>query len=348
MSNIIYRPRNRLGDITLSYADILVRAVETQGHDGDAFLESFRLQRHMLGIADLRISIPHFMRIGHGAGTWTEDPAIGLLAGDLARPEDHGLAGLAALTAETPIEALATLIRFEPLSSSNSRGRSRFFRERGEWIAHFYSLTPYNEFNYFVVDSVLLGWVRFIQFASAGQEVVRLVQIEYAERGLQSRFEQAFGCPVQFGAPRNALILNPSLDQADNPHASQALHGKLVQYCEQELDRLNSHFTLADRVREALAPLLRGQPPSLASVARQLGTTAWTLRRRLGEQNVTYRELLDQVRHELATDYVKETQLSFAEIAFLLGFASPAAFHKAFRRWEAEPAGAYRERMRTR
>ena len=59
-------------------------------------------------------------------------------------------------------------------------------------------------------------------------------------------------------------------------------------------------------------------------------------------------KLLDQVRHELATDYVKETQLSFAEIAFLLGFASPAAFHKAFRRWEAEPAGAYRERMRTR
>jgi len=78
---------------------------------------------------------------------------------------------------------------------------------------------------------------------------------------------------------------------------------------------------------------MRGMAPEMAQIALRLGTTEWGLRRALTREDTRYRDLLDSVRSELASDYVRETPLSFTDIADLLGFANPSAFQKAFRRW---------------
>jgi len=80
----------------------------------------------------------------------------------------------------------------------------------------------------------------------------------------------------------------------------------------------------------------------MAQIALRLGTTEWGLRRALTREDTRYRDLLDSVRSELASDYVRETPLSFTDIADLLGFANPSAFQKAFRRWYGCSPGDYR------
>lgn len=50
-------------------------------------------------------------------------------------------------------EAARTLIRFEPLYGSNYRGQSSLHEDaQGAWL-RFYSISPYNAYNRFVVDS---------------------------------------------------------------------------------------------------------------------------------------------------------------------------------------------------
>lgn len=337
---------NRLGDIDLCYVAVMAKAINALGHDPEPLLTRYGITETLLATPDVRISIPRFMRLGHAAIRLTGAPALGLTMGSLTRTVDLGLAGQMAQTAATPVKALELLIRFEHLTSQNSRGHSRFERVAGDTRAHFYSIRPYNAYNRFVVDAILAGWTQFLRTLTERQEVLREVHIEYADQGLREQFEAYFRCPVRFGSGQNTLILARELDGLPCAERQAALHAKLLHHCQVELDRIHSASGPAERVKEVIAPLLQGEAPSATVVAKALGTTPWTLRRRLAPVGQSFQSLLDETRRELALDYVRDTPQSFAEIAWLLGFSGPPAFHRAFQRWFGISPGEFRTQLR--
>jgi AraC-like DNA-binding protein len=336
------RYKNSLGELSVLYASVLARAVRDQGQDPIPLLERFGLSHHSLATPDARISIPRFMRFGEAAIGLTSDPALGLTMGQLSRPVDAGLAGLAAQSAATTGEALGTLIKFSLLTSHNSRG-APWMSNKG-LTANFYSIRPYNVFNYFVVDSVLAAWTRFLRVVSGQQNVVERITIEYPSRGLDARFEDWFGCPVQFGANGNAIHLLPAARDAPCLQAQPGMFDLLTRQCERQLLKVRSNWTIGDRVKDRLGPSLQGDTPDLATIADQLAIAPWTLQRQLKEEGTGFRELLDETRQELASEYIRETRASISEIAWLMGFANPAAFHKAWKRWFNTSPAEHRKR----
>ena len=70
-----------------------------------------------------------------------------------------------------------------------------------------------------------------------------------------------------------------------------------------------------------------------------------TLQRRLQEENSSFQQLLDETRRELAVQYLAQPDRSLLEIAYLLGFADPSNFFRAFRRWFGTTPGEYRSRL---
>ena len=83
--------------------------------------------------------------------------------------------------------------------------------------------------------------------------------------------------------------------------------------------------------------------PKAAQVARALGMSKRTLSRRLQEQGITYRDLVDKLRASLAKCYLKDRNLRMSEIAYLLGYSDLSAFDHAFRRWTGKPPSKFRE-----
>ena len=69
-----------------------------------------------------------------------------------------------------------------------------------------------------------------------------------------------------------------------------------------------------------------------------------TLQRRLKAEGHTFAALLDEVRETLAKRYLLEPSLATSEVAFLLGYSEPSAFHRAFKRWAGESPTEYRRR----
>jgi AraC-like DNA-binding protein len=114
-----------------------------------------------------------------------------------------------------------------------------------------------------------------------------------------------------------------------------------LQLCETELAQRTRVRSLGERITHLLGPLLNGgREPDLEEVAQHLQMPTWTLRRKLAEEGTRYRNLLNDTRRDLAETYIRDTELAFGEIAYLLGFASAEAFQRAFKRWTGVTPGS--------
>ncbi|WP_417539122.1 AraC family transcriptional regulator [Marinobacter sp.] len=336
--------RNPLGDISVLHISVLLRAAEAEGVNSQELARHFQLNAQTLTSPEARISIPRFMRLGHAAIQACDNPALGLRMGALTRPVDMGLPGLTAECTNTAGKAIHTLIRYSLLTSRNSRGTPTADPEKR--LIQFYSIQPYNAFNYFVVDSVLSAWTQFLRTVSGQWDVLEKVCIEYPSTGLDELYESWFRCPVQFGADSNGITVRQDIWSQTTLQAHPAMHEKLLLMCEAELRDIQRGWTTGDRVKSLLTPLFRGETPSLETIASKLGVTPWTLQRQLASENTGFRELMDETRKHLARDYIRETETSLSEIAWLLGFSNPAALHKAYRRWFEISPGEHRKQFR--
>jgi len=121
------------------------------------------------------------------------------------------------------------------------------------------------------------------------------------------------------------------------------LQGLLRRQADGLLMRLPADEGLRYEVRRALARRIAGGDTRIASVARELGTSARTLRRRLAEQGSSYQSLVELARCEAAEQYLSDPSLSIAEISYLLGYSEPSALHRAFKRWKGTTPQAFRD-----
>ena len=338
--------RLRLGDLSVSFLLPLAQAVRDYGQSPDALFTRFGISQAVLEQPRARLSIARYMRLGHGCARLCDDPALGLSIGRHSRLSHAGLAGVCAAQAPNLGEAARILIRLEPLYAHNYRGQSSIEEdETGLWL-NFYSISPYNAFNRFVVDSILSGWLAQLGAALGEPVQADLVEIEYPAPAEAERYAAQFACPVQFSASANRLHLPRALLGKAFPEHCPGTWQQLLELSLHELSLHTRTRSLCERVTQLLGPLLHGQEPQLSDIAKRLHLPEWTLRRRLHEEGSSFRQLLAGTRRDLAMAYIRDTELSFGEIAYVLGFASAEAFQRAFKRWSDQTPGGYRKTMR--
>ncbi len=338
--------RLRLGDLSVGFIHGLIAAMGEAGQDAAPLLAQFGLDAARLAEPQGRLSIPRYMRLGHSAMQLCDNPALGLVMGRLSQLGQLGLAGVTAAQAPTLREAARCLTRYEPLYAYNYRGQSSFHEDnKGAWL-RFYSISPYNAYNRFVVDSVLAGWHSHLSQLGGMPLKVEKVEIEFPAPSYAERYSEAFGCPVEFSAGANQLRLSlPTLALRGQAHCPSTWQ-QLLALCEHELEQLTRTRSLRERVARLLGPLLHGREPELEEVAARLQMPVWTLRRKLAEEGTQYRAILNDTRRDLAMAYIRDTELAFGEIAYLLGFASAEAFQRAFKRWSGKTPGEFRRSQR--
>lgn len=102
---------------------------------------------------------------------------------------------------------------------------------------------------------------------------------------------------------------------------------------------------LAAQIRRSLRAASRTEWPDFDALAARLHMTPSTLRRRLEEEGQSFQAIKDQLRRDMAVDYLSHTAKSVTDIAAELGFAEASAFHRAFKKWTGSSPGEYRQRM---
>jgi AraC-like DNA-binding protein len=155
-----------------------------------------------------------------------------------------------------------------------------------------------------------------------------------------------FGCPVYANRSWAGLALPRETVQIPLKRRDPVLRGMLERQADTVATGMPEIGGVALEVRHALmARLTKGQI-DIDVIARDLGTSSRTLQRRLSAAGLSYQQLLDGVRREIADRYLATTSLSIGEVAYLLGYSEPAAFHRAFKRWHDLTPQGFRDHRR--
>lgn len=156
--------------------------------------------------------------------------------------------------------------------------------------------------------------------------------------------ERVFGCPVRSGAASNCVVVSRSTWELPLARRDAALRSVLEKHPAAAAADAARHDGLSNDVRRALSARVNGGELRIESVARELAMAPRTLQRKLGEERVTYHALVEEARRAAAERHLGDRRLSVSEIAYLLGYSEPAAFHRAFKRWHGVSPQAYRGR----
>ncbi|HVY31991.1 MAG TPA: AraC family transcriptional regulator [Polyangiaceae bacterium] len=172
------------------------------------------------------------------------------------------------------------------------------------------------------------------------------VRFRHARPDDASAYERVLGVPVRFGCATTEARFSAQMLALPIPDANATLCAFFERYATAKLERLPAVTTTAERLRAAI----RGQLPDgdvrLADLAEQLHMSARTLQRRLSDEGTSLQAELDEVRRQQAL-YFLEGGTAIAELSWLLGYAEPSAFHRAFKRWTGTSPEAWRAERRS-
>jgi AraC-like DNA-binding protein len=111
---------------------------------------------------------------------------------------------------------------------------------------------------------------------------------------------------------------------------------------ETELLAQNANADVGEQVKHTIKRSLAGKRPTLQHIARELGTSVRTLQRRLTVAGVTFQQLVEDTRRELARHYLKQSTVELNAAAYLLGYEDSNSFFRAFHLWEGTSPGEWR------
>lgn len=185
--------------------------------------------------------------------------------------------------------------------------------------------------------------IRLFQALTEGEFVARQVQFVHAEGAPAERYQQVYGCPVQLGGERCALVFDAAVLDKPSRHAAPDLlriHESLARRQLAEVERLD----LVRQVRELIGELLVDSGATLEQVAARLNMPARRLRERLAVAGVRFNDLVTDYRCRLAKELLLKTDERIEVIVERTGFSEPSTFYRAFKRWVGETPVEFRKR----
>lgn len=155
-------------------------------------------------------------------------------------------------------------------------------------------------------------------------------------------YRDFFCCPTLFAQPAAGFTVRSA--DLRRPLARDAVtHDALLGYLTTISPAQSSG---AASVRPLIRQLLPSGVITRDLVAGQLAVHPKTLQRQLAAEGVSFAGIVDDVRRELAEQYLRDTRITSAHLARELGYAQASVLTRSCHRWFGCGPAAYRKRSR--
>lgn len=269
------------------------------------------------------------------------DDALGLHVGERSRACIVDLVDYAVVSRPTLAKAYEDL---QPLISKLYPEGELSLHSMSDGAAAFsYRIDPQEaEINRHRCEALVTSVLKLARHALGREEPVLGVGFQHAPPRDTSEHARIFRAPVTFGGPANEIRFSAHWLGVPLATADANLCAVLDRHLGDLSARMPAAKTFSHDVRRRLLRSLRSGHRNLPFLAKGLAVSQRTLQRRLEEEGTSLQELIEQSRYELALALLRDSRLSLAEIAARVGYATPASFSRAFRRWRGISPAAQR------
>jgi AraC-like DNA-binding protein len=326
--------------IATGFANAFLKFAVARGADRQTLIEQSRLRPEDLAELDNRIPLGTYTALMKAAIKLCNEPALALLFGAEVSLSDISILGLIG-NAATAEEGLQQVNRYARLAIDGGEGetahRLEFVPEDGKIWFKFASTL--------FAENPLLTEGAFARCVCEGRKVAaatggvtqwpspKAIRFTHAEPSYRAEYDRVFGVPLVFESSMNAILFDEELLSVRMPQPNQYVSSLFTERAEALLKKLENSKSMRGRVESLLIPSLHTGEANIETIARKLALSRQTLFRKLKAEGVTFEQVLDELRHKLACEYLNGKNISVNETSYLLGFSDAAAFSRAFKRW---------------
>lgn len=322
----------------------VVEGAVALGWNRDALIAEAGLDGALLADPDARVPLVHEIRVWE---VLSREP-VGLELGERLGLASMGVVGYAMRHGATALEALEWLECYRAVLHPDLVPRmERRSGPEGDRIVFAKVIPPpfarLREPVY-TLASAMVSTMRTL----TGRSNIKARHVRYPlpRPDDPGRHERYFACPVAWGAAEFEIAFDATELTLPLPRSDPHLFSYLARRADELLARLPEVESATGRVRREVGASLASGEPRLAAIARRLAMSERTLHRRLAGEGTSFAAIVDEARRERAMLLLEDRRLSSSEVAFLLGFAEPATFIRAFRRWTGETPHEWRQGRR--
>lgn len=322
-----------------SVAAVIWRTLEAYRIDPKALFQEVGLDAELLNDANARYPADKVQALWSIAAERTEDPCFGLKTAYFWNPTSLHALGYAWMASSTLSDGLQRIQRYVHMVASATE--LALEEENGCLAVRYVNKTRKESFVDPSMDAGLTLLLELCRLLLGRDYAPASVEFMREEPDCRQRYYALFKAPVVFGAPANRLLIKCEDLHVPLPGANAELARVNEQVIRDYLARFDQ-MDLAMMVRAKLVEQMPTGHVTEEKIAQALNMSVRSLQRRLREEGTGFKQILDAMRQDLATDYVAASGYSVNEIAYLLGFSEPGNFTRAFKRWYGVPPSQYR------
>jgi AraC-like DNA-binding protein len=269
-------------------------------------------------------------------------PHFGLLVGAQGGLQSLGLVGLLAEYSPDVGTALRSLVRF---FHHHLRGASIDVVVEGELAILDYTIyQPGTEATDQIGAAAMAGAVNIMRGLCGADWNPSEVMLAHRRPADVEPYRRIFRAPIRFDAEQNALIFPASWLSHRLVEREPAIRRLLME----KIDALEAQVRdpFPEQVRRILRIALLTDRTSIEDIAALFSMQPRTLNRRLNAFGLSFQDLVDEGRYEIARQALLDTDMNVSHVAALLDYADASSFVRAFQRWSGKTPSQWRNDQR--
>lgn len=266
----------------------------------------------------------------------------GLLIADYFTPSKAGIIGELFLGTKNLKESVFIMKRFLSLIISNISIR---YEEVDDDVIFYFDVVPRFIMPFSVTEcyaKICYNWIR--EYNNTSDLSIKEISY-YAPKPEHSKFYELNFPKVQvsFKQSENFIVLEKKIFYERNERKMVTHYDYILKHAENIKNNLLNASTLTQKIiNEILMDMPEGKC-HIDNIAENLNLSTSSVKRKLKEQNTNFKKLVELIRKDLSTSMLKDDNITYEEISYLLGYSEYSPFFRAFKKWYRCSPSAYKE-----
>ena len=289
------------------YCRLLAELLLKWGVEPDVLLEGSGLTLENLRDPTHLLSLRQEITLYERADQLSPVPEWAVRVGQSTSLQAHGVYGYAVLTSANLGHALQVVVRFFKLAGSAAGAELRE-HSNGDYEIRLFDSVHRPSAHRCTIEEFFSSVNTALREITGDTFVPKSMTFDYPAPDYQEVYSEVFGCPLHFGSEHSGIVIDQQDLQQTVPTWDPLTLEACQRQCEQVLEQLAEVEGFVDAVRKVML-VQSCDRRSAEHIAEKLHMSTRNLRRKLEQEGTSFQRVLDDVRCELAKNYLSQSNL---------------------------------------